>query len=116
MAVTSKTGYRICPFIYGTLNLLSGLSFLCCNTSTPPQTNTKAKRVPILVKESTSPRFRNKAGTATTNPVRLAADYLNLTLEELVDRVTDTLMQEKLLKDIHKLAGSVPRQVESSEK
>lgn len=46
---------------------------------------------------------------------KLAADYLNLTLEELVDRATDTLMQEKLLKDIHKLAGSVLRQVEGSE-
>lgn len=57
-----------------------------------------------------------KTSKTSKATARLAADYLNLTLEELVDRVTDTLMQEKLLKDIHKLAGSVPRQVESSEK
>ncbi len=43
---------------------------------------------------------------------KLAADYLNLTDEELRDRVTDTLMQAKLLKDIRKLAASVLRQVE----
>jgi hypothetical protein len=55
-----------------------------------------------------------KTSKTSKATARLAADYLNLTLEELVDRVTDTLMQEKLLKDIHKLAGSVLRQVEGS--
>lgn len=51
---------------------------------------------------------------AKTSPAlaKLAADYLNLTDEELRDRVTDTLMQAKLLKDIRKLAASVLRQVE----
>src|ERR1700739_4011371 len=57
------------PLMYGTLNLEELLSFLSCITNTPPQTKTKANKVPILTRSITISRLRNKAGTATTNPV-----------------------------------------------
>ena len=71
IAVRTIPGKINCPLMNGTLNLDSGLSILVCKTNTPPQTNTKANKVPILVNASTTSRFKNKAGIATTSPVRI---------------------------------------------
>src|SRR5215217_5655843 len=59
IAIITNEGKIYCPLTYGTLNLLSGLSFLPCKTSTPPHTNTNANKVPMLVSDNTWLRFKN---------------------------------------------------------
>ena len=67
-------------FTYGILNLplvaLSANSSVLCGDSinTPPQTNTKANKVPILVKSSTKFSSVKKIGIPTTNPVTIVAN------------------------------------------
>lgn len=67
----NKTGTIYFPLMYGTLNLLSAFIVRLSNTNMPPQTNTNANNVPILVKASTTSRFKNNAGIATTKPVSM---------------------------------------------
>ena len=55
----------------GVLNLLCGGLGNICMRNIPPHTNTKAKRVPTLVKSITTFISKNKAGIATTTPVRI---------------------------------------------
>ena len=72
--VTAKmkiVGIIYLPLTCGTLNLDSGLFGCFCSTITPAQTNTNANKVPMLVNANTISRFKNKAGTATTNPVKI---------------------------------------------
>jgi hypothetical protein len=67
-----RTGTINCELIYGILNLgFSSPASLAGSKSTPPHTSTNANRVPILVRSVTSVRFRKRAGTATTKPVRI---------------------------------------------
>src|SRR5690242_12241054 len=70
----NKIGTINCELIKGILNFGDASpSSLFGNKRTPPQTNTKANKVPILVKSVTSVRLRNKAGIATNNPVIIVA-------------------------------------------
>ena len=63
---------RIYYMIYGILNLAPvRSSSFAGNNNTPPQTNTKANKVPILVRSVTSVRLTNNAGTPTTIPVKM---------------------------------------------
>ncbi len=59
------------PLTCGTLNFESGRLGCFCKTKTPAHTNTKANNVPMLVSAKTVLRFKNKAGIATTNPVKI---------------------------------------------
>ncbi len=67
----NKAGTIYFPFTKGTLNLEAGLFFCFSRTRMPPQTKTKANKVPILVNANTTSRLRNRAGIATNRPVRI---------------------------------------------
>ena len=73
-----------------------GISILFCNTNTPPQTNTKANKVPILHKSVTIFKFMNNAGIATTNPTTMVAKegvlYLGCTIENFFGNKPSRLM------------------------
>ena len=55
----------------GTLNGLGVFGLVFLIMITPTDTKIKANKVPILHKSVSIVRFKNKAGTATTNPVKI---------------------------------------------
>ena len=57
--------------IKGVSTGFKGFLFRPCKTSTPPQTKTKANKVPILHKSVTIVRFINNAGIPTIKPVTI---------------------------------------------
>ena len=68
------TGTINFPLIKGVLNFPLGISVLFCSISTPPQTRTKANKVPMLHKSVTIVKLRNKEGMATKKPVTIVAN------------------------------------------
>src|SRR5882757_8263697 len=95
-AAMNIAGIIYFPFTYGTLNFDNGLLGILSSTNIPPQTNTNAKRVPILVSESTVSKFKNKAGIATSKPVNIVEKegVLNLgcNLENIFGKSPSRLM------------------------
>src|SRR5215203_5708407 len=100
-AAINMAGIINLPLTCGTLNFESGLLGERCRTRTPAQTITKAKRVPILVNANTVLKFRNKAGTATTNPVKMVANegvlYLGCRRENILGNNPSRLMLIQIL-------------------